>query len=197
MKHVVSLFLTLLWMGCAGASVSIVRKELSTIPLPKSTLLFVAETDASQTEFQGDGADSLQAAIDARRTLSQSLSPQLVEALRQKGYRAQPLPAGGVVQPVDAIVIRMVVTRCDWGSNAARALVGFGAGAAYMLTDVKLTRRNTVVADFTIDATSGAEGGLRAIGDYLPRFVEETARLTVQHLRGKDREEADEEEDDD
>ena len=84
--------------------------------------------------------------------------------------------------PADGVVVDLVVTKFDAGSSTARLLVGAGAGASYLLTDIKLSRGGKVIAEFTLDATSSARGGWRAIGRWLNRHVGDSVRILVSQL---------------
>jgi hypothetical protein len=174
--------LALLGIGCGGASLANVRKDLPPGQLPRATVLFVPPAESSATAFNGDGSDDANAVATARQQLRDSLAIQVANALRAAGFQAN-LPQGSTAAPpTEPVSVWMIVRECNWGSNAKRALVGFGAGAAYLLTDVRLTRGNTVVADFTVDANSGGRGGLAATGDFTPQFMQQTAELIVQYL---------------
>jgi hypothetical protein len=179
MKKLFFILLALLGIGCGGASIANVRMDLPPGALPRSTMLFVAPADSSATVFKGDGSDEPQTVAGARQTLSGMLAAHVVNSLRGAGFQAY-VPQGPL--PPDAAVVSMVVRECSWGSNAARILVGFGAGAAYLLTDVKVFRGNALIADFSVDANSGGRGGLHAAGDYMPSFMQETATLVVDYL---------------
>ncbi len=183
--------LTLLCVGCGGAHVSRVRKEVAGGRLRTGTRLVVAPADTAKTKFEGDGADSLQAVLTARKTLAERLAPQVAEALHQKGFRTDVLASASTRAPAGALTVHLRVKECNWGSNAARVLVGFGAGAAWMLTDVRVTNGKTTVAEFTVDANSGAESGWTSLGDWTPLFMEWTARQVALQLSGTTEEDAD------
>jgi Domain of unknown function (DUF4410) len=179
MKKLFVILLALLGIGCGGASISNVRKDLPPGALPRATMLFVAPADSSATVFKGDGSDEPQTVANARQTLGSSLAPQVINTLHSAGFQAY-VPQGNV--PPDAVVVSMVVRECSWGSNAARIMVGFGAGAAYLLTDVKIIQGNALIADFSVDANSGGRGGFSAAGDFMPSFMQQTAKLVVDYL---------------
>jgi hypothetical protein len=179
MRTVYVVLLSLLGIGCGGASIANVRMDLAPGNLPRTTMMFVVPADSSATVFKGDGSDEPNAVATARQTLRNSLAPQLVTALREAGLQAY-VPQGSLAP--ESVVVWLVVRECNWGSNAARALVGFGAGAAYLLTDVKIVKGSAVVADFSVDANSGARGGLASTGDFMPRFMQQTAVLVVDYL---------------
>jgi hypothetical protein len=179
MKRLFVTLLALLGIGCGGASISNVRKDLPPGAVPHATMMFVAPADSSATAFKGDGSDEAQTVANARQTLSSSLALQVVNSMRSAGFQAN-VPQG--ILPPDAVVLSMVVRECSWGSNAARIMVGFGAGAAYLLTDVKITKGGALMADFSVDANSGGRGGLSATGDFMPAFMDQTAKLVVDYL---------------
>jgi hypothetical protein len=179
MKTVFVILLALLGIGCGGASVANVRKDISPGDLPRATMLFVAPADSSATVFKGDGSSEPNTVAAARQTLRDSLALQVANAMRGAGIQAY-IPQGNL--PPESVVVWMSVRECSWGSNAARIMVGFGAGVAYLLTDVKVVRGNTVIGDFSVDANSGGRGGFHAAGDYLPQMMQQTASLVVEYL---------------
>jgi len=185
MKMIRVVLLSLLGIGCGGASLSNVRMDLAPGRLPRATMLFVPQADSSATVFKGDGSDEPKAVATARQTLRDALASQVVTALREAGFQANPPPgtAGGLA--TEPVTVWMVVRECNWGSSAARALVGFGAGAAYLLTDVKLVKGNALIADFTVDANSGGRAGLHAVGDFMPQFMQQTAGLVAEYLTNR------------
>ena len=179
MKKLFVILLTLLGIGCGGASISNVRKDLPPGALPRATMMFVAPADSSATVFKGDGSDEPQTVANARQALRSSLALQVVNSMQSAGFQASG-PQENL--PPDAVVVSMVVRECSWGSNAARIMVGFGAGAAYLLTDLKITKGNALIADFSVDANSGGRGGFGASGDFMPSFMQQTAKLVVDYL---------------
>jgi len=185
MKMIRIALLSLLGIGCGGASLANVRMDLAPGSLPRTTTLFVAAADSSATVFKGDGSDDPKAVATARQALRDSLASQVVTALREAGFQANPPPGSAGAPATEPVTVWMVVRECNWGSNAARMMVGFGAGAAYLLTDVKLARGNTLIADFTVDANSGGRGGLQATGDWMPQFMQQTAGLVVEYLANR------------
>ena len=179
MKKVFVILLALLGIGCGGASISNIRKDLPPGSLPRTTMMFVAPAESSATVFKGDGSDEPNTVTGARQTLRNSLSQEVATAMQGAGFQAY-LPNGNL--PPESVVVLMVVRECNWGSNAARIMVGFGAGAAYLLTDVRIVKGNALIADFTVDANSGGRGGLSGAGDFMPRFMQQTASLVVDYL---------------
>jgi hypothetical protein len=179
MKNVFVILLALLGIGCGGASIANVRTDLPPGALPRTTMMFVAPAESSATLFKGDGSDEPNTVAGARQTLRNSLALEVAKAMQGAGFQAY-IPQGNL--PPESVLVLMVVRECSWGSNAARIMVGFGAGAAYLLTDVKIVKGNSLIADFTVDANSGGRGGLNGAGDFMPQFMQQTASLVVDYL---------------
>jgi hypothetical protein len=179
MKKVFVILLALVGIGCGGASISNVRKDLPPGSLARTTTMFVAPADSSATVFKGDGSDEPNTVAAARQTLRDSLALQVANAMQAGGFQASLVKEG---LPPESVVVSMVVRECSWGSNAARIMVGFGAGAAYLLTDVKIVQGNALIADFSVDANSGGRGGLSGAGDFMPVFMQQTASLVVDYM---------------
>jgi hypothetical protein len=165
--------------GCGGSSISNIRMQLAPGAIPRSEVLVVVPVDASRTVFEGDYSDDPPSVAQGRITLQTSYAPRLAAALQAAGLRA--MVAGPTVPPT-AVFVNLQVTKFDAGSNAARAMVGFGAGASYLLTVVSVHRGQTPLAEFTVDATSGGRGGLGALGSWLDTHLAQSIDSITAYL---------------
>jgi hypothetical protein len=171
------------WLaGCGGAGISIIRTDLVPGALSRAEPLTVKPAAAGATEFAGDFSDDPPSVTANREMLRVTYAQKLVSALLAAGYRAE-LTEGAA--PEGAIVVDMVVEKFDAGSNASRVVWGFGAGASYLLTAVKIMKGGQVVADFTIDATSGGKGGFAGIGSFLEQHIDDSVEQFVSYLNEK------------
>ncbi len=167
---------TLLLTGCAGASVSTIRTPLNVGALSRTDSLVIKPAASDNTVFEGDYSDDPPSVADGRRRLRTMFATRAAHVLNAAGLKAALHPTQGDV------VVEMVVQKFDAGSNAARAVVGFGAGASFLLTDVKLIKGGTVIADFTLDASSGGRGGFSSIGSWLDRHIDDSVRILRDYL---------------
>jgi hypothetical protein len=165
--------------GCGGSSISNFRMQLAPGAIRRSEVLVVVPVDASRTVFEGDYSDDPPSVAQGRITLQTSYAPRLAAAMQAAGLRA--MVAGPGVPP-DAVFIYLQVTKFDAGSNAARAMVGFGAGASYMLTVVAVRRGQAPLAEFTVDASSGGRGGLGALGSWLDTHLAQSVDSITAYL---------------
>ncbi len=170
--------------GCAGASVSTIRTDLQVGALAKPDLIVIKPVDASKTVFQGDYSDDPPSVETARKQLHDTFAQQSVQMLKTEGYNAQILTDGAQPDP-NAAVVQLNVKIFEAGSNAARMMVGMGAGASYLLTDVTIQKAGKTIADFTIDANSGARGGFNALGSFLKVHIDDSVRILVDYLKKK------------
>jgi len=172
-----SLFL----LGCAGASVSNVRTPLNVGAVARSESLLVKPAASENTVFLGDFSDDPASVSSGREKLRATFATKAVAAIRAAGLQADLYPASGSATAT-AIVVELVVKKFDAGSNAARAIVGFGAGASFLITDVKLIKGGATIADFSLDASSGGRGGFSAIGSWLDNHIDDSVHILVNYL---------------
>ncbi|MBW2701613.1 MAG: DUF4410 domain-containing protein [Deltaproteobacteria bacterium] len=171
------------WLGgCAGAGISIIRTDLKPGDLSRADSLVIKPAQADQTEFLGDFSDDPPSVVANRDMLKNNFAQNLLPLLLGSGFKAE---MAGASIPVGAVTVEMVVEKFEAGSNAARAMVGMGAGASYLLTTVKLTKNGQVIADFTIDASSGGRGGFSSIGSFLQQHIDDSLWRFVSYLEEK------------
>ncbi len=167
--------------GCGGAGISIIRTDLAPGALSRADNLVVKPVAADQTEFLGDFSDDPPSVAANRESIKNTYHAKLVTALVAAGFKAEAL-AEGAQPPEGAVVVDMVAEKFDAGSNAARVVWGFGAGASFLLTAVKVTKGGAVLADVTVDATSGGRGGFSAIGNWLDMHLDDSVEQLVEYL---------------
>ncbi|HOX47264.1 MAG TPA: DUF4410 domain-containing protein [Myxococcota bacterium] len=170
--------------GCGGAGVSIIRTDLAPGALSRADALVFKAVDPSATEFAGDFSDDPPSVAANRETLRTTYAAKAASSVQAAGFKAEVLAEGAA--PADgAVVVEMVVKKFEAGSNASRVVWGFGAGASYLLTDVKLLKGGNTVADFTIDATSGGRGGFSGIGNFLVEHIDDSVAQLAAFLSEK------------
>ncbi len=169
--------------GCAGAEVTKARLQLNPGAITRSDPILIKPVDASKTKFQGDFSDDPPSVAAGRKQLHDTFAQQAVANLRKEGLKALLYTPKTAATMPGAAVVNLDVKTFDAGSNAARFMVGFGAGASYMLTDVTITKGGKTIADFTIDANSGARGGFTALGSWLGRHIQDSVNILVNYLK--------------
>jgi len=185
MVHKISMVLVmvgLLLAGCAGAEITKTRLALEPGDITKNTLILINPVDATRTVFQGDFSDDPPSVAAGRKLLHDTFAQKAVDKLYNKGLNADIYSEKALKSHPDAAIVDLDVKTFDAGSNAARAMVGFGAGASYLLTDAKIYKNREIIADFTIDANSGGRGGFTAIGSWLNNHIDDSVRILVNYL---------------
>lgn len=178
------LAIALLATGCAGASVSTIRTDLQMGAFAKPDLVVIKPVDASKTVFQGDYSDDPPSVEQARVQLHDTFAQETVRMLKADGYNAQVLADGAQPDP-NAVFVELNVKTFEAGSNATRMMVGMGAGASYLLTDVTMQKAGKTIADFTVDANSGARGGINAMGSFLKNHIDDSVTILVGYIKKK------------
>ena len=177
------LFLAVAVAGCASGRVVAVVKPLPPGTVSKATELLVKPFAIEKAVFSGDNADIPAVVERQKKRIPAELVQTLVTTLLRSGYRARRYTADAGT--AGAVVIDGSFTHVNHGSGAARAWVGLGAGAAWMLSDVKLYRADKpaeTLAEFKVESSSGGRGGLLAAGDFTTTNLVDLARSIVKFL---------------
>ena len=177
------LLLALAATGCARGRVVAILKPLPPGTVSKSTELLVKPFTIEKAVFTGDNAEIPAIVEKQKKRIPPELVQTLVTTLLKSGYRARPYTAGAGV--AGAVLIDGTFTHVNHGSGAARAWWGFGAGAAWMLSEVKLCKADKpaeTLAEFKVESSSGGRGGLLAAGDFTTTNLIDLARSIVKFL---------------
>ena len=168
-------------IGCGAPSVAVERTALVAGAFSAQDRVLVKPVDASATAFRGDFSDDPPSVDAGRQTLQTTYAQKLVAGLRERGFDAA-LHTGDPGTEAGAVVVTLKPTMFDAGSNAARMMVGMGAGASYLQTDVILAKDGRTVADFGLDASSGGRGGVFALGNWLDTHIDDSVSQFVEYF---------------
>jgi hypothetical protein len=169
-----------LW-GCAHAKLGRVDVPL-TGGVRKEIPIHVEAISSNLMGFSGDNANNRERQAKERELIEKEYAPAIVNALNEKGFRAQ-LGSSGVAEG-RVLTLSGYVSEYEHGSKAARVMVGFGAGAAELYTHFTLTDNgtDTVVTEFEILSTSGGRSGQYGFHSSLPGHISDTADAVAQYL---------------
>ncbi|HEX2880671.1 MAG TPA: DUF4410 domain-containing protein [Polyangiaceae bacterium] len=175
-------------LACCAALWSCAHAKLGRVDVPltggvrKEIPILVETISSNLMGFSGDNAENRQRQAQERELIEQEYAPAIVNALNEKGFRAQ-LGSGGFVEG-RALTLSGYVSEFEHGSKAARVMVGFGAGAAELYTHFTLTDNgnDTVVTEFEILSTSGGRSGQYGFHTSLPGHISDTADAVAQYL---------------
>lgn len=166
--------------GCGSGSVTNIKTALKPGDLNRQQTLLVKDFDTTNTAFSGDNAEDVNIVKSQKKRISSTITVSLFSKLRQNGFEVHNFDEKNI--PQDAVVIDGVVTHVSHGSGAARYIVGFGAGAAWMKTTVKIYKAqspNEVLAEFQVESSTEA---LVSPGDMTDKFVSDLAKAIVDYI---------------
>jgi hypothetical protein len=163
MKNVPTLIsmslIALFLYGCAGGEVANVITGLKPGDLSKNQAVVVKDFDTANATFSGDNSDDVNIVKSQKKKIGSAITLSLSSKLRQNGFNVHNYGESNI--PHDAVVIDGVVTHVNHGSGAARFMVGFGAGSAWMTTTVKMYGAQSpdeVLAEFQVESSTKATG---------------------------------------
>lgn len=161
MKNVPTLIsislIALFLYGCAGGEVANVITGLKPGDLSKNQAVLVKDFDTANTTFSGDNTDDVNIVKSQKKKIASAITASLSSRLKQNGFNVHDYGENNISN--DTVVIDGVVTRVNHGSGAARFMVGFGAGSAWMKTTVKMYRAQSpdeVLAEFQVESSTKA-----------------------------------------
>jgi hypothetical protein len=175
-------------VGCAAGEVLAVAKPLAPGAVTKTQPILVKAFAIEGAAFLGDNADKPEIVAKQKERIRRELTDYLVERLLANKYNARRYDPKDVT--ADAVVIDGSFTKVNHGSGAARAWWGMGAGAAYIIADVKVYKAQApsdVLSQFTVAGTSSGRGGWSAAGDFTSTNLRDLAAETVEYLNKSQR----------
>jgi len=169
--------------GCAGGRVLTVKKDLAAGAVTRSHVFLVKSFDIQDAVFTGDNSGNAAVVASQKQRIPTELTSVLVAELSRAGLQAKAYSKDAAAG--NSVVIDGVIPRVNHGSGFNRAFWGMGAGAAWMMADVKLYKPETPaasLAEFRAEGTSGGRGGLLATGDFTSTNILDLARSIASYL---------------
>ncbi|OGR96392.1 MAG: hypothetical protein A2016_12850 [Elusimicrobia bacterium GWF2_62_30] len=169
--------------GCAGGNLLAVRTDRIMSRPPEDQPIIVKPFRTNNTEVLGDKSNVPAAVEGMKDRVRSGLQSFLVEELQTAGFNAMaykpnaPLPKGG-------LILDGIVRKIDNGSTAARFWVGMGAGAATIISTVRITRsedQKDVLAEFDATGSTKGEGGWSAYTDSAQANSQRLAKAIVKN----------------
>ncbi|HMF50273.1 MAG TPA: DUF4410 domain-containing protein [Candidatus Saccharimonadales bacterium] len=150
--------------ACAQTGVRpLAQTAEKSLPLPMRILIYSVTADESEVaEYQGimrqqpAQRDPLERRREIAKNVSQAITEQLVQGLRQFGFRVERVERHIAANDNDLIVDGRFIS-VDEGNPLRRWVVGFGSGAARVDTRVQLLRGNQrrLLLEFATQSDSG------------------------------------------
>jgi hypothetical protein len=165
--------------GCASATATI---QSQAVPLqqtrPNAIVVYPFSVDPSDVtlnqsiiqrayrNMSGENQDSQQTRI--ARDTAENVCLEIINALQQKGWNASCLERGTPAVGNNILVVEGEFTDINEGNRLRRLVIGFGAGASTLDTNVSLYQRSGAdyqkLLDFTTHADSGKMPGAAVTG---------------------------------
>jgi len=165
--------------GCAGAKVQEQQAFAPTVPTaPTQIVVYPFATDASDVDLNSSiiqkayrnfsGADVSAEQAQIARDSASNICLMIVATLSQKGYTALCQKRGVPVAGDSLMVIDGQFTDISEGNRLRRTVIGLGAGASVVNTNIQVYHRTTEgsheLLDFTTHADSGHMPGVAIMG---------------------------------
>jgi hypothetical protein len=169
-------------VGCGGGSVASVSIDQA-FAVDNKQVFLVKDFDTAESLVTGDNADKPAVVTSQRERVKVDIRTSMVMRLQNKGYTARAFAEGD--KPVDALVIDGKVPQINNGSGAARAIWGFGAGAAWIKATVRIYKAGAptdLLAEFVAE---GSSGGSASWADMTRANADEIAEAVMTFLAKK------------
>ena len=127
--------------------------------------IFVKVLSTENTVVKGDKSDETDRVAEKKQRVSQKLAPLIVEKLVIAGHTAAVYDDN--IDTRGALILDGEISTISNGSGATRVWIGFGAGAAKMITNIHLYFSDSpedVLLSQNMVAKTGGSGGIGGFG---------------------------------